>query len=102
MEPTPTTRSRTERSATVHQQIRPHLVRMDLESIKQIAETDKDCFPEDFITQCMKYSSFWQEAGLFLDAFAWFVGEVGPTSPEYFGLGKSKEGCRLHCRTVTH
>ena len=88
-----------ERSATVRQQIESHLAVSDLESVKQIAETDKDYFPKDFIAQCLRtlpspyYHDYdLQEAWrLFLDTFIWFVEEFGPTSPGYFGLGKSKE-----------
>ena len=97
--------TRTERSATVRQQIVGYLWLSDLESIKQIAETDKDYFPKDFIAQCLKHFRYnyenddddWQESGrlvlwrLFVDAFTWFVEEFGPTSPGYYGLGKSKE-----------
>jgi hypothetical protein len=92
---------RSERLATIRQQIESHLVPLDLESIKQIAETDKDYFPKDFIAQCLKhfscpanYTSQLYHAfrgGIFLDAFTWFVEEFGPTSPGYLGLGKSKE-----------
>jgi hypothetical protein len=95
MESAPTTRSRTERSAAVVKQIYPHMAQLDLESIKQIAETEKDYFPKDFIAQCLEYfrpdPDNDEQAGLFLDAFTWFVEEFGPTSPGYFGLGKSKE-----------
>ena len=89
--------TRTERSATVLQQIEPHLAHLDLESIKQIAETDKDYFPKDFIAQCLKHCShpdhiyLPEVKRLFLDAFTWSVEEFGPTSPGYYGLGKSKE-----------
>ena len=98
MESAPTTRTRAERSATVRQQIESHLALFDLESIKQIAVTDKDYFPKDFIAQCLEHffqyvhDDEWQEARrLFVDAFTWFVEEFGPTSPGYYGLGKSKE-----------
>ena len=70
---------------------------LDLESIKQIAETDKDYFPKDFIAQCLKHCShpdhiyLPEVKRLFLDAFTWSVEEFGPTSPGYYGLGKSKE-----------
>ena len=91
---------RSERSATVQQQIESYLAQLDLESIKQIAETDKDYFPKDFIAQCLMYcycsSSYMyqqrnEQAALFLDAFTWFVEEFSPISPGYYGLGKSKE-----------
>ena len=89
---------RTERSAIVQQQIERHLAQSDLESIKQLAETDKESFPKDFIAQCLKRfrrnyqdSDFLEFERLFLDAFTWFVEEFGPTSLGYFGLGKSME-----------
>ena len=98
MESAPTTRTRTERSATVRQQIESHLALFDLESVKQIAVTDKDYFPKDFIAQCLKHlrpgnyrNRDNDPAGVFLDAFSWFVEEFGPASPGYFGIGESKE-----------
>ena len=92
--------TRTERSAAVQDQIETHLAQLDLESIKQIAETDKDYFPKDFIALCLNEFHYnykredddGQEARrLLLDAFTWFVEEFGPSSPGYYGLGKSKE-----------